>query len=171
MKFIADSCSNLSLPAVEGDVSINTATNTGKDCPRSSEKVSICCGTLSSRITKSFLVRPGTNCPFLSTTVIGSRTRRMNIVSDCSSPATGGVGLGFGACCCACTTAGTTKQASNNNRVKRLGKLSFMDLTDDFYSVLSVGDCALMPRRLGSVALRRLSEHSLLLVDYKTIHL
>ena len=29
MKFIADSCSNLSFPAVEGDVSINTATNTG----------------------------------------------------------------------------------------------------------------------------------------------
>src|SRR5438034_11496004 len=82
MKFIADSCSNLSFPAVEADVSISTAIYKGKVCERSSENVSICWGTLSSRIMKSSFVKPGTNCPFLSTKVIGNRTCRIEIFTD-----------------------------------------------------------------------------------------
>src|SRR6267142_2447342 len=124
MKFIADSCSNFSFPAVEADVSIRTAIYNGNVCERSSENVSICWGTLSSRIMKSSFVKPGTNCPFLSTTVMGNRTRRIGILTDSWlwSEITGvGLAVGLGFCAyapAAAAKAQTTKQKLNNRRVK-----------------------------------------------------
>src|SRR6185369_5925643 len=48
-------------------------------------------------IWKSLWVRPGTKLPFLSVTVIGSRTRRIKILSvPCG--VSGGVGEAFGFC-------------------------------------------------------------------------
>src|SRR5262245_29315791 len=98
MKFIADSCWNFSLPAVDGEVSIRTAMYRGVVCERSSEKVSIDCGILSSITMKSFCVSPGTKLPFLSVTVIGSRTRRMGIFTVPCGSSGMGVGDGFGFC-------------------------------------------------------------------------
>src|SRR6266850_1364589 len=123
MKFIADSCSNLSFPAVEADVSISTAIYKGKVCERSSENVSICWGTLSSRIMKSSFVKPGTNCPFLSTTVIGNRTRRIGILTDSwfwsEIPGVGlAVGLGFCAYAVPAANAQTTKQKQKLNNLR-----------------------------------------------------
>src|SRR5215207_8236751 len=113
MKFIADSCWNFSLPAVDGDVSISTAMYSGVVCERSSEKVSIVCGTLSSRITKSFFVRPGTNWPFLSVTVIGNRTRRIaTLTVPCGSSGIG-VGEGFGFCAATDSAAAETMTATD----------------------------------------------------------
>src|SRR5215468_8100932 len=118
MKFMADSCSNFNLPAVEGDVSIKTAMYRGEVCDESSEKVSICCWTLSSKTKKSSFVRPGTNCPFLSTTVIGKRTRRTGILIDWSSWP--GVGLGEGFVFWANVYGGTaSRQMANKELVKR----------------------------------------------------
>src|SRR5688500_13542828 len=111
MKFIADSCWNFNLPAGDGEVSINTATKSGNVGARSSEKVSIAWGILSSRITKSLLVRPGTKFPFLSVTVIGKRTRRMGIRTDCGSSGNG-VGLAFGFCAETVSDAAAIKQTA-----------------------------------------------------------
>src|SRR2546423_1545436 len=99
MKFIADSCSNLIFPEVEGEVSINTATYNGRLLFSSLVNESIFCGTLSSSTRKSFALKPETNCPFLSVTVIGSRTRRMLMTSACEGSGvavgTGGLGRWF----------------------------------------------------------------------------
>src|SRR6185369_8564154 len=70
----------------------------GVVCERSSEKVSIDCGSLSSRIMKSFRVSPGTKLPFLSVTVIGSRTRRIGILTEPCGSSGRGVGDGLGFC-------------------------------------------------------------------------
>src|ERR1700752_1271758 len=123
MKFIAASCWNFSLPAVDGDVSISTAMYSGVVSERSSENVSIVCGILSSRMVKSSLVRPPTNCPFLSVTVIGKRTRLTKIFSvPCGSPPGGGVGEAFGLCAQTDNATATIMQAAakdlNRIRVK-----------------------------------------------------
>src|SRR5687767_12993142 len=59
------------------------------------------CGTLSSKTTKSSFDSPGTKLPFLSITVMGSRTRRIGILTvPCGSSAGVGVGDAFGRCAC-----------------------------------------------------------------------
>jgi hypothetical protein len=79
---------------------------------------------LSSRIVKSSFVRPETNWPFLSTTVIGKRTRRMKIFSvPCASGVgAGGVGEAFGFCAETDNVAAAIMQAAakslNEIRVK-----------------------------------------------------
>src|SRR6059058_1029125 len=99
MKFIADSCSNFSLPAVDGEVSINTPTNSSRLLFSSLVKESICCCTLSSNTAKSFCVKPVTNCPFLSLTAIGNLTRRVVTTTGFSCPGSGvGDAVGFGVC-------------------------------------------------------------------------
>src|SRR5437773_5593759 len=92
MKFIADSCSNFNLPAVEGDVSINTATKSGRLLLSSEVNESICCDILSSVIRKSAAVNPETKLPLLSVTVIGNRTRRILMISWLGSVVAGGEG-------------------------------------------------------------------------------
>src|SRR5437660_3078108 len=112
MKFIADSCSNLILPEVDGDVSINTATYNGRLLFSSLVNESIFCGTLSSSTRKSFALNPEMNCPFLSVTVMGRRTRRILMTSACDGSGvavgTGGFGRGW---FCADPEATTTDKA------------------------------------------------------------
>src|SRR5437764_5188000 len=99
MKFIADSCSNFSLPAVDGDVSISTPTYSDRLLFSSLVKESICCCTLSSNTAKSFCVKPVTNCPFLSLMVIGNRTRRVVTTTGFSCPGSCvGDAVGFDVC-------------------------------------------------------------------------
>src|SRR6266704_6939878 len=98
MKFMADSCSNFNLPAVDGDVSISTPTYKGKLLFCSLLKESICCGTLSSSTKKSPCESPDTNWPFLSVTVIGKRTRRVVTVTFSWPDSADGKGEGDGFC-------------------------------------------------------------------------
>src|SRR6266496_2673362 len=128
MKFIADSCSNFNFPAVEGDVSISTATYRGRLLFSSVVNESICCGTLSSEIRKSLAASPEIRLPFLSVTVIGSRTRRTLMISGfswlCSEVVAGGTrfcGLG---CCAAADT-------SNKDKTKQLIKTKYEDCLID----------------------------------------
>jgi len=72
---------------------------------------------------KSFFVRPGTNWPFLSVTVIGKRTRRIaTLTVPCGSSGIG-VGEAFGFCAATDSAAAGIMTAShkylNKDDVKR----------------------------------------------------
>src|SRR6185436_12944583 len=92
---MADSCSNFSFAAVEGEVSIKTPTYSGNLLFSSLVKESIFCGARSSSTIKSFAVKPETNWPFLSVTVIGSRTRRIFTTSASGEGSGVAAGAGF----------------------------------------------------------------------------
>src|SRR5687768_8055769 len=81
---------------------------------------------------KSSLVRPETNWPFLSVTVMGKRTRLIGILTVCESSPGGGVGEGFGFCAETDNVAATIMQAAAKDLNKK--RVRPVDMRSDYSS-------------------------------------
>src|SRR5689334_22154450 len=84
-------------------------------------------------MTKSFCVRPETNCPFLSVTVIGKRTRLMK---NFSVPSCVGGGVGEGDAFGFCADADKAMVAIMQTAAKDLNRIRFeaTDMRSDYNS-------------------------------------